>query len=54
MELELLKIKSQGDKGKSAMQKEEAPVTLTPIKKEIEGDRDIWLERVNFYLENLL
>ena len=41
MELELLKIKWQGDKGESAMQKEEAPVTLTPIEKEIKDDRDI-------------
>jgi len=54
MELELLKIKRQGDKGKSGMKEEETPVTLTPIEKEIEGDKEIWLERVNFHLEELL
>ena len=36
------------------MQEDEAPVTLTPIEKEIEGDREVWLERVNFHLEKLL
>lgn len=54
MEQELLKIKRQGDKVESSMQKEEAPVTLTPIEKEIEGDREIWLEIVNLHLEKLL
>ena len=42
MELELLKVKWQGDK--------EAPVTLSPIEKEIEDDRETWLERVNVHL----
>ena len=42
MELELLKVKRQGDK--------QAPVTLSPIEKEIEDDRDTWLQRVNFHL----
>jgi len=46
MELELLKVKRQGNK--------EAPVTLSPIEKEIEDDRETWLERVNFHLEKLL
>jgi len=46
MELELLKVKWQGDK--------EALVTLSPIEKGIEDDREIWLERVNFHLEKLL
>jgi len=51
--MELLEIKRQGDKGESAMQKEEALVTLTPIEKEIEDDRETWLERVNFHSEKL-
>ena len=46
MELELLKVKRQGDK--------EAPITLPPIQKEIEVDRETWLERVNLHLEKLL
>jgi len=46
MELEMLKVKQQSDK--------EAQVTLTPIRKEIEDDRETWLERVNFHLEKLL
>jgi len=46
MELEMLKMKRQSGK--------EAPVTLTPIKKEIEEDRETWLERVNLHLEKLL
>lgn len=54
MEMELLKPKRQSDKGKSTMQEEEAPVTLTSIEKEIESDKDIWLERVNFHFEKLL
>lgn len=54
MELELLKIKRQGDKGKSIMQEEEAPVNLTPIEKENEDDIEIWLVRVNFHLEKLM
>lgn len=57
MELELLKAKRQSDKGKSAMQEEETPITLTTkqrIEKEIEEDRETWLERVNFHLEMLL
>jgi len=36
------------------MQEEEASVTLTPIEEEIEGDREIWIERVNLHLEKLL
>ena len=54
MELELLKTKRQSDKGKSTIQEEEAPVTLTSIEKKIESDREIFLERVNFHLEKLL
>jgi len=54
MDLELLKMKRQGDNSESAMQKEEAPITLTPIEKGIEGDREIWLERINLHLEKLL
>ena len=46
MEVELLKVKRQSDK--------EAQVTLTLIEKEIEDDRETWLERVNFHLEKLL
>lgn len=46
MELELLKVKRQGDR--------EAPITLFPIEKEIEDDRETWLERVNLHLEKLL
>jgi len=46
MELELLKVKRESDK--------EAPVTLSPIEKEIEDDRETWLERVNFHLQKLL
>ena len=46
MELELFKIKRQSDK--------EAQVALTPIEKEIEDDRETWLERVNLHLEKLL
>lgn len=46
MELELLKVKRQSDK--------EALVTLSPIEKESEDDRETWLERVNFHLEKLL
>jgi len=46
MELELLKVKRQGNK--------EAPVTLSRIKKKIEDDRETWLERVNSNLEMLL
>ena len=36
------------------MQKEEAPIAFTPIEKEFEDDREIWLERVNLHLEKLL
>ena len=57
MELELLKTKRQGDKGKSVMQDEETPATLTAkrrIEKEIEEDRENWLDRVNLHLEKLL
>jgi len=36
------------------MQKEKALVTLNPIEKEIEDDREIWIEKVNFHLEELL
>lgn len=46
MELEMLKMKRQSGK--------EAQVPLTPIEKEIEDDRETWLERVNFHLEKLL
>lgn len=46
MELELLKIKRQSDK--------EVHVTLTPIKQEIEQDRETWLETVNLHLEGLI
>lgn len=45
MELKLLKVKRHGDK--------EAQVILTPIEKEIEDDRETWLERVNFHLEKI-
>ena len=57
MELELLKAKRQSYKGKSVTQEEETPVTLTAkqrIEKEIEEDRETWLDRVNFHLEKLL
>jgi len=56
MELELLKAKRQSDKGKSTMQEEETSTTLTTkqrIKKEIEEDRETWLDRVNLHLEKL-
>jgi len=46
MELEILKVKRQSSK--------EAPVTLSPIEKEMEDDRETWLERVNLHLEKLL
>jgi len=42
MELEPLKVKRQSNK--------EAQVTLTPIEKDIEDDRETWLERVNLHL----
>ena len=57
MELELLKAKRQGDKGKSVMQEEETPATLTTkqrLLKEIEEDRENWLDMVNLHLEKLL
>ena len=57
MELELLKAKRQGDKGKSIMQDEETPTTLTTkqrLEKEIEEDRETRLDRVNLHLEKLL
>lgn len=57
LELEHLKAKRQGDTGKSVMQEEETPTTLTSkqrIEKEIEEDRETWLDRVNFHLEKLL
>lgn len=54
MELKLLKTKRQSDKGKSAMQEEEAPLNLTSIEKEIEGDRETCHESVNLNLEKLL
>jgi len=57
MELELLKAKRQGDKGKSVMQEEETPPTLTTkqrLEKEIEEDRETWLDRVNFHLDKFL
>lgn len=46
MELEMLKVKRQSCK--------EAQVTLTPVEKDIEDDRETWLERVKFHLETLL
>ena len=46
MELELLKVKRHSDK--------EAPITLSPIEKEIKDDRETWFERVNLHLEKLL
>ena len=46
MELEMLKVKRQSGK--------EEKVTLAPIEKEIENDRETWLERVNLHLEKLL
>lgn len=46
MELEMLKAKRKSGK--------ETQITLTPIKKEIENDRETWLERVNLHLEKLL
>lgn len=46
MELEMLKVKRQSDK--------EAQVTLTPVEKEIEDDRETWLERVHLHLEKML
>ena len=46
MELEMVKMKRQSGK--------EAQVTLTPIEKEIEDDRETWLERLNLHLEKLL
>jgi len=57
MELELLEAKSQSDKRKSIMQEEETPATLTAkkgIEKEIEEDRETWLDRFNLNLEKLL
>ena len=57
MDLELLKAKKQSDNGKSAMQEEETPTTLTikrRIEKEIEEDRETWLDRVILHLEKLL
>ncbi len=52
MELELVKAKKQSDKGKSVMQEEETPTTLTTkqrIEKEVEEDRETWLDRVNLH-----
>lgn len=46
MELGMLKVKRQSGK--------EAQVTLTPIGKYIEDDRENWLERVKLHLERLL
>ena len=57
MELELLKAKRHGDKGKLVMQEEEMLATLATkqrLEKEIEEDRETWLDRVNFHLEKLL
>ena len=57
MELEFLKAKRQGSKGKSVMQEEEAPTTLTTkqrLEKEIEGDKENWLDMVKLHLEKLL
>ena len=57
MELELLKEKRKSDKGKSVMQEEETPATLTTkqrIQKEIKEDRETWLDKVNLHLEKLL
>ena len=46
MELEMLKLKRESDK--------KCLITLTPIEKEIEHDRETRLERVKLHLEGLI